>query len=285
MNELLQKIEKLEKIDLNKELKTLKLDELQTLLLSTYIVDKNIARIRESCEPKLSISNVSDSTKEYIKDIKKGNNKSGIKDKKLLCFIDIAIIQAIKNIKFNFSFIELVNESYLIALQFIKKYLPKLEKKYSFDKIKEIFEVYCEIFQLQLQIKKENEQYSTKIAILVYLKVRDRLEKNEDLDSILSGMGLKKEYFENLDKMYNSIEIEDLDNIYTYTQQVTDEFENDRQTFMFTYFEEEFLIKYLNLEGLNYKKDEICSSLKIDEKEYENRLINILKKISETEEM
>lgn len=137
---------------------------------------------------------------------------------------------------------------------------------------------------MQFQIKSENENYSTKISILVYLKIRDRLEKNEDLDTVLSGMGVKKEYFENLDRMYSGIEIEDLDDVYTYTEKVTDEFEKDRKTFMFTYFEEEFLIKYLNLEGFNYNKNQICESLKIDEKEYTSKLENILKKISETEE-
>ncbi len=284
MNELLQKIEKLEKVDLNKELKKIKLDELQTLLLSTYIVDKNIANIRESFELSNSIASISDSTKEYIESIKNGENREGIKDEKLLSLINIAIIQAIKNIKANFSFIELVNESYLIALQFFKNYVSKLEKKYDFSKIKEIFEVYSTISQLQFQIKSENENYSTKISILVYLKIRDRLEKNEDLDTVLSGMGVKKEYFENLDRMYSGIEIEDLDDVYTYTEKVTDEFEKDRKTFMFTYFEEEFLIKYLNLEGFNYNKNQICESLKIDEKEYTSKLENILKKISETEE-
>lgn len=84
--------------------------------------------------------------------------------------------------------------------------------------------------------------------------------------------------------MYSGIEIEDLDDVYTYTEKVTDEFEKDRKTFMFTYFEEEFLIKYLNLEGFNYNKNQICESLKIDEKEYTSKLENILKKISETEE-
>lgn len=284
MNELLQKIEKLEKVDLNKELKKIKLDELQTLLLSTYIVDKNIANIRESFELSNSIASISDSTKEYIESIKNGENREGIKDEKILSLINIAIIQAIKNIKANFSFIELVNESYLIALQFFKNYVSKLEKKYDFSKIKEIFEVYSTISQLQFQIKSENENYSTKISILVYLKIRDRLEKNEDLDTVLSGMGVKKEYFENLDRMYSGIEIEDLDDVYTYTEKVTDEFEKDRKTFMFTYFEEEFLIKYLNLEGFNYNKNQICESLKIDEKEYTSKLENILKKISETEE-
>lgn len=136
MNELLQKIEKLEKVDLNKELKKIKLDELQTLLLSTYIVDKNIANIRESFELSNSIASISDSTKEYIESIKNGENREGIKDEKLLSLINIAIIQAIKNIKANFSFIELVNESYLIALQFFKNYVSKLEKNMIFQKLK-----------------------------------------------------------------------------------------------------------------------------------------------------
>lgn len=285
MNELLQKIEKEQKIDLNKELKLLNLDEMQTLLLSTYISDKNIARVRESYEKNITSSSISESTKEYVEDIKKGNNKKGIKDKKLLSLIDRSIIGVIKNLKGNFSFIELVNESYLIAVQFYKNYVSKLEKKYTFEKVCEIFDIYCEISQLQKQIKNENEIYSTKISILVYLKIRDRLDKNEDFESVLNGMGVKKEYFESLDKMYNGIEIEDLDNIYNYTDDVISEFENDRQIFMFTYFEEEFLIKYLNLEGFNYKKNEICEELKIDEREYASKLTNILKKISETEEV
>ena len=180
--------------------------------------------------------------------------------------------------------IELINETNLITLQFLKNFYPKLSKKYDEKKISEIFDVYCAIKQLMLQIKKENEEFSTKISILVYLKVRDRLEKNEELNSVLKGMGLKKEYFENLDQMYRGIEIEDLGDVYSYTEKVTDEFNSNRQIFMFNYFEENLLIKYLNLEDKKNTKDDICKALKIEDKKYDEMLNDILKKVSETEE-
>ena len=180
--------------------------------------------------------------------------------------------------------IELINETNLITLQFLKNFYPKLSKKYDEKKISEIFDVYCAIKQLMLQIKKENEEFSTKISILVYLKVRDRLEKNEELNSVLKGMGLKKEYFENLDQMYRGIEIEDLGDVYSYTEKVTDEFNSNRQIFMFNYFEENLLIKYLNLEDKKNTKDDICKVLKIEDKKYDEMLNDILKKVSETEE-
>ena len=284
MNELLKKIEKSKSIDLNLELKTLILDDIKALLLSTYIVDNNIAQVRESYDKKDATSEISDTTKFYLESIRKGENKEGIKDKVFSNLIDRGVIQAIKNIKAHFSLIELINETNLITLQFLKNFYPKLSKKYDKKKISEIFDVYCAIKQLMLQIKKENEEFSTKISILVYLKVRDRLEKNEELNSVLKGMGLKKEYFENLDQMYRGIEIEDLGDVYSYTEKVTDEFNSNRQIFMFNYFEENLLIKYLNLEDKKNTKDDICKALKIEDKKYDEMLNDILKKVSETEE-
>lgn len=284
MNELLKKIEKSKSIELNLELKTLILDDIKALLLSTYIVDNNIAQVRESYDKKDATSEISDTTKFYLESIRKGENKEGIKDKVFSNLIDRGVIQAIKNIKAHFSLIELINETNLITLQFLKNFYPKLSKKYDEKKISEIFDVYCAIKQLMLQIKKENEEFSTKISILVYLKVRDRLEKNEELNSVLKGMGLKKEYFENLDQMYRGIEIEDLGDVYSYTEKVTDEFNSNRQIFMFNYFEENLLIKYLNLEDKKNTKDDICKALKIEDKKYDEMLNDILKKVSETEE-
>lgn len=284
MNELLKKIEKSKSIDLNLELKTLILDDIKALLLSTYIVDNNIAQVRELYDKKDATSEISDTTKFYLESIRKGENKEGIKDKVFSNLIDRGVIQAIKNIKAHFSLIELINETNLITLQFLKNFYPKLSKKYDEKKISEIFDVYCAIKQLMLQIKKENEEFSTKISILVYLKVRDRLEKNEELNSVLKGMGLKKEYFENLDQMYRGIEIEDLGDVYSYTEKVTDEFNSNRQIFMFNYFEENLLIKYLNLEDKKNTKDDICKALKIEDKKYDEMLNDILKKVSETEE-
>lgn len=284
MNELLIKIEKEEKVDLNKELKTIVLDDLQALLLSTYIVDKNIAQIREAYDMPQSIASISQTSEEYIKQIKNGENKKDIADERFLNLIDIALIQVIKNIKSEFSFIELVDEANLIVAQFINQFYEKLAKKYSIEKIKEIFSIFCSIKLLQFQIKKENEEYSAKISILVYLKVRDRLAKNEELKSILEGMGIKEEYYNNLDKMYHNIEIEDLDDVYSYTEKVIDEFERLRQTFMFNYFEETFLIKFLNINGRKNENKEICESMKIGEKEFKDMLKSIMKKISETEE-
>ena len=284
MNELLKKIEKSKSIDLNLELKTLILDDIKALLLSTYIVDNNIAQVRESYDKKDATSEISDTTKFYLESIRKGENKEGIKDMVFSNLIDRGVIQAIKNIKAHFSLIELINETNLITLQFLKNFYPKLSKKYDEKKISEIFDVYCAIKQLMLQIKKENEEFSTKISILVYLKVRDRLEKNEELNSVLKGMGRKKEYFENLDQMYRGIEIEDLGDVYSYTEKVTDEFNSNRQIFMFNYFEENLLIKYLNLEDKKNTKDDICKALKIEDKKYDEMLNDILKKVSETEE-
>lgn len=284
MNELLIKIEKEEKVDLNKELKTIVLDDLQALLLSTYIVDKSIAQIREAYDMPQSIASISQVSEEYIKQIKNGENKKDIADERFLNLIDIALIQVIKNIKSEFSFIELVDEANLIVAQFINQFYEKLAKKYSIEKIKEIFSIFCSIKLLQFQIKKENEEYSAKISILVYLKVRDRLAKNEELKSILEGMGIKEEYYNNLDKMYHNIEIEDLDDVYSYTEKIIDEFERLRQTFMFNYFEETFLIKFLNINGRKNEDKEICESMKIGEKEFKDMLKSIMKKISETEE-
>ena len=260
------------------------MDDLQALLLSTYIVDKSIAQIREAYDMPQSIASISQVSEEYIKQIKNGENKKDIADERFLNLIDIALIQVIKNIKSEFSFIELVDEANLIVAQFINQFYEKLAKKYSIEKIKEIFSIFCSIKLLQFQIKKENEEYSAKISILVYLKVRDRLAKNEELKSILEGMGIKEEYYNNLDKMYHNIEIEDLDDVYSYTEKVIDEFERLRQTFMFNYFEETFLIKFLNINGRKNEDKEICESMKIGEKEFKDMLKSIMKKISETEE-
>ena len=181
MNELLKKIEKSKSIDLNLELKTLILDDIKALLLSTYIVDNNIAQVRESYDKKDATSEISDTTKFYLESIRKGENKEGIKDKVFSNLIDRGVIQAIKNIKAHFSLIELINETNLITLQFLKNFYPKLSKKYDEKKISEISE---KLGQNHEEIKEQvtpEEKENDAFGILDELKGSDDTEVYESM--------------------------------------------------------------------------------------------------------
>ena len=196
MNNLLNKIEKTKKIDLNKELRIKNLSEQEALLLSTYISLNNIDLIREANEVNKSDAEVSQVAKDYLKELKNRESIDSIYDK----YINIAILQVIKNIKYGYSFIELVNESYLYVSYFITTYYEKLKQKYDDSIIEGIFAIYCSVKLLNFQISQENEEFSSKISILAYLKIKDEINEGKNLEDILQEKGLDEDYYYTLEK-------------------------------------------------------------------------------------
>ena len=281
MNNLLNKIEKTKKVDLNKELRIKNLSEQEALLLSTYISLNNIDLIRESNEVNKSDAEVSQVAKDYLKELKNRESIDSIYDK----YINIAILQVIKNIKYGYSFIELVNESYLYVSYFITTYYEKLKQKYDDSVIEEIFAIYCSVKLLNFQISQENEEFSSKISILAYLKIKDEINEGKNLEDILQEKGLDEDYYYTLENMYEDIEIGDMENIIEYTNNVKDEYEEYSKMFLFDYMEENVLANYLSLNGKKNKKLDILNNLNLNEKDFYEIFENVLKKISEVEEI
>lgn len=281
MNNLLNKIEKTKKVDLNKELRIKNLSEQEALLLSTYISLNNIDLIREANEVNKSDAEVSQVAKDYLKELKNRESIDSIYDK----YINIAILQVIKNIKYGYSFIELVNESYLYVSYFITTYYEKLKQKYDDSVIEEIFAIYCSVKLLNFQISQENEEFSSKISILAYLKIKDEINEGKNLEDILQEKGIDEEYYYTLENMYEDIEIGDMENIIEYTNNVKDEYEEYSKMFLFDYMEENILANYLSLNGKKNKKLDILNNLNLNEKDFYEIFENVLKKISEVEEI
>lgn len=285
MKEIFDKLEKEKILDLNKELKKLDIDtvdDADILLLATYIVKNNVPIVRESNQISRSDAEISMTVKEYIKELR---NREKIDNDKYDELITYSIMQVIKNIKQGYSFIELVNESYLYVAIFIETYYEKLKKVYSREKIRDIFSFYCAIKLLLMQIKQENEDYNSKISALAYFKIEDEIEKGKNLDEVLEEKNIDIHYYENLKDLYEDVYVEDTENINNYVDMITEQHNEISQNFMFDYIEENILIQYLGLDGKKQNKKEIMNNLRLDEKTFIEIFNNILRKISETEEL
>ena len=278
MIELIKKIENNKIIDINKEVRKKDFTDEEVLILSTYIVKNNIYLTRESEASKDYDSEISDELKGYLKSIRKGEHLENIKDIRYKKYLNIGIIEAIKNIKKGYSITELINDSYLYVTQFITNFYDKLYSKYNKEDLLEILRIYVLINLLICQKNITKDEFSEKMAILLYLDIKEELESGKDIKEVLKIKKIDEDYYNTLCISYKDIYIEDLEDIKEYAQNIQDEYSIYYQTFMLTYLEENILISYLGLEGKKYTEKEIENIFNINFKE---QFIKILKKLSE----
>ncbi|WP_068268451.1 hypothetical protein [Caviibacter abscessus] len=278
MINLINKIEKEKVIDLNKEIKNKAFTDDEIIVLSTYIFKNNISLTRESEEIPKSNAEIDEDLVQFFKSIRKGEHISDLDDPIYLEYINIGIVEAIRNIKSGYSIIELINDSYLYVATFISKYYEQLSKSYDKSMISEIFRIYLIINLLISQKNIEKDEFSEKMAILLYLKIKEELDEGNNLTDILKDKQIDESYYESLVDLYENIEIDDLEDITEYAQDIEDEYKTTYNTFLLTYIEENMLISYLGLEGKKYSEKEIDERFNLS---FKQNYINILKKLSE----
>lgn len=278
MIDLINKLEKSQVIDINKEIKSRAFTDEQILMLSTYIVKNDISLTRESEETPKNDSEISEDLVQFLKSIRKEEHIADLNDKIYREYINIGIIESIRNIKSGYSIIELINDSYLYVATFISKYYTQLISVYNKKMVDEIFRLYLIINLLILQKDIEKDEFSEKMAILLYLKIKEELEEGNNLKDILSSKQIDESYYETLVNLYENMEIEDLEDITEYAQNIEDEYNMSYNTFLLSYMEENILISYLGLEGKKYNERELDERFNIS---FKQSYINILKKLSE----
>lgn len=278
MIDLINKLEKSQVIDINKEIKSRAFTDEQILMLSTYIVKNDISLTRESEETPKNDSEISEDLVQFLKSIRKEEHIADLNDKIYREYINIGIIESIRNIKSGYSIIELINDSYLYVATFISKYYAQLISVYNKKMVDEIFRLYLIINLLILQKDIEKDEFSEKMAILLYLKIKEELEEGNNLKDILSSKQIDESYYETLVNLYENMEIEDLEDITEYAQNIEDEYNMSYKTFLLSYMEENILISYLGLEGKKYNEKELDERFNIS---FKQSYINILKKLSE----
>lgn len=278
MIDLINKLEKSQVIDINKEIKSRAFTDEQVLMLSTYIVKNDISLTRESEETPKNDSEISEDLVQFLKSIRKEEHIADLNDKIYREYINIGIIESIRNIKSGYSIIELINDSYLYVATFISKYYAQLISVYNKKMVDEIFRLYLIINLLILQKDIEKDEFSEKMAILLYLKIKEELEEGNILKDILSSKQIDESYYETLVNLYENMEIEDLEDITEYAQNIEDEYNMSYNTFLLSYMEENILISYLGLEGKKYNEKELDERFNIS---FKQSYINILKKLSE----
>lgn len=278
MIDLINKLEKSQVIDINKEIKSRAFTDEQILMLSTYIVKNDISLTRESEETPKNDSEISEDLVQFLKSIRKEEHIADLNDKIYREYINIGIIESIRNIKSGYSIIELINDSYLYVATFISKYYTQLISVYNKKMVDEIFRLYLIINLLILQKDIEKDEFSEKMAILLYLKIKEELEEGNNLKDILSSKQIDESYYETLVNLYENMEIEDLEDITEYAQNIEDEYNVSYNTFLLSYMEENILISYLGLEGKKYNEKELDERFNIS---FKQSYINILKKLSE----
>ena len=278
MIELIKKIENSKSIDINKEVRKKDFTDEEVLILSTYIVKNNISLTRESEDVKDYDSEISDELKDYLKSIRKEEHLENIEDSRYTKCLNIGIIEAIKNIKQGYSITELINDSYLYVAQFITNYYDKLSNTYSEENLLEILRIYVLINLLICQKNITKDEFSEKMAILLYLDIKEELGSGKDIEEVLESKEIDEDYYNTLCSTYKDISIDDLEDVKEYAQNIQDEYSSSYQTFMLTYLEENILISYLGLEGKKYTEKEIETRFNINFKEH---FITILRKLSE----
>lgn len=266
MLELLKKLDKKDSIDLNYELKDIELDENKALLIAKYMVENSKSIVREAYD----VQNLKTDTKlneslvECIKEIKSKKNIDKIEDKDLIHLINRGIAKAIENIKLEFSFVELVAETNLFALEFYNKFFSLIDRKNVFS----VFDIYISIMQYQVQNKRIKEKYYNLLAILHYSIIQNELEKGRELFDILKELNIEKDYYNLLEGYYESYDIDIEENYQERLENVKKEYEFLYNSFLLDYIDSAILIDFLGLSGEK-------SKIKWSEKQIQSILIRM----------
>lgn len=276
MIELLKKMEKEKNINLNDGIREIPDEDDTILAISTFIEDNSINKVLDSYEFTLESDAIpTQAVKNYLKEIRSSKFIEGL-EINLANFVKLAYIECIKRYRYGIDFVELMQEAQIWTFLFYTRYYEKLESK---KNIKAIFSTYIEIKALKYQYEQAYEQFSYKMNLLLYAKIKDRLENNEQLEDILDELNIELDYYERLEDFASaySIDVDELE-VEEKTKHVIEIFENDSKTFMFSYIEASLLIDYLGLENKKYSSSDLEKKYG---KEYKNKLTNVLVKIEE----
>lgn len=239
---------KFEDVFLKKEL-----SDLEIISLIAYCIKENINFVEKSFDMDiLNLDNyISHSDViEYFENIENEDYGDEILNK----YRVIAIEEAIKNTKINFSFIDIRNEAIYSMYRFRNEFYEKLLKKYSNFELEYILRNFIKTNVLKYQKFEIDKMKEQELIYLLYIKIESELEKGKKLNCILETLGITKEYYLNLKKVFLNLDSKlSYDEIIEETERINRKYEIAFKTHKLNHILEQILISKVNNIEVNEK--------------------------------
>lgn len=264
---ILKNIEEEKKVDYNNIFSENRLSDVDALAIIVFCLKNKIDDVSETLD--INFENIneqyfSDSeVVDYFTNYLEMDEDYG--DEVLNKFSKIVLLESIKNTKINFSVLDIKQEGLLSMLKFKNDYYEKLSQNYNKEELEYIFRYFIKKSILSYQKNELDSVLQQEYLSLLYIKINSELNSGDDLENILNRIGITKEYYEEMKKIYGSSEEE-----LSY-QEIVDEMDRIKRKYeiamkvnKINYLEESSLISYLGLEGTSEvkKTEDIISFIK-----------------------
>ena len=227
---------------------------------SDFIVleDENIF-IEEKDTIKLYLENIKEKYEDLEKKSETGKEKEELIDK----YLKIAVKESLLYSKYGFSFLDTVQEATLGIMSGLNYYnkIMEITKEPEFF-VKNFAVKY--ILEFQKNLLKDIK--SSELSYILYLKVKVDRSMGFSMDEISKQMNVSTEYIEQLEKLFDEVEPEELignSQILEKADKITQMYILENIPKKLNYLDEQILVMTYGLDDKVYKEKEIAKSLNI----------------------
>ena len=227
---------------------------------SDFIVleDENIF-IEEKDTIKLYLENIKEKYEDLEKKIETGKEKEELIDK----YLKIAVKESLLYSKYGFSFLDTVQEATLGIMSGLNYYnkIMEITKEPEFF-VKNFAVKY--ILEFQKNLLKDIK--SSELSYILYLKVKVDRSMGFSMDEISKQMNVSTEYIEQLEKLFDEVEPEELignTQILEKADKITQMYILENIPKKLNYLDEQILVMTYGLDDKVYTEKEIAKSLNI----------------------
>ena len=227
---------------------------------SDFIVleDENIF-IEEKDTIKLYLENIKEKYEDLEKKSETGKEKEELIDK----YLKIAVKESLLYSKYGFSFLDTVQEATLGIISGLNYYdeIMKITKEPEFF-VKNFAVKY--ILEFQKNLLKDIK--SSELSYILYLKVKVDRSMGFSMDEISKQMNVSTEYIEQLEKLFDEVEPEELivnSQILEKADKITQMYILENIPKKLNYLDEQILVMAYGLDDKVYTEKEIAKSLNI----------------------
>ncbi|WP_156299085.1 hypothetical protein [Streptobacillus canis] len=260
-------IEKNNKVDFNSIFVRKDLNDLDVLGTIIYCLKNNIDDVNESYD--LNYADIENTyfndgeVEDYLKNY--NENEEDYSDEVLNSFAKIAIYESIKHTKINFSFNDVKQEALLAVIKFKNEYYDKFSKSYDMEFLKDVLRLFVRRALISYQYNELSNYSEQEYLSLLYIKISSEVSEGEKLEEVLQRVGITKEYYEELAKVFENEEFSlTYDEIKEETERIKRKYEIALNTNRLSFLEETVLSMYLGLDGKKLSVNEIAKKNSTD---------------------
>ena len=281
LKKIIDEIKKKGKFNFEKIIENNTLSDDEFFEFIKFIYTENIPEIRNSIDGKdfIVLENENyyavekETIKAYLEDIKVKYEYSSEGSEELIDkYLKVAVRESLVYSKYGFSFLDLVQEATLGVMSGLNYYdqITKLTKETEFF-VKNFAIKY--ILEFQKGLLKDIK--SSELSYILYLKIKVDREMGHTTEEIARQMNVTAEYIEQLEKLFDKIEPEELmenEEIFERADKITQRYILENIPKKLSYIDEQILVMSYGLEDKVYTEREIAKVLNIG-----HHNINILK--------